>query len=859
MRKYFSILLIVLITASTFSIQFAKAQSSIPAWAPGVAYSIGNLVSYGGSTYKCIQAHTSQVGWEPPYVPALWQLQTGTAVPTNTTVARTNTPTSAPTATRPPATATATATKPPATATPISSTATVTPTKPPATATTTSTKPPATATSAPPTATRSSIPAWTPGVSYVIGNLVTYGGSIYKCITAHTSQVGWEPPNVPALWQLQTGTPVPTFQPPTNTPNGPTPTNAATATSVAGAPAKPAVSISAVTGSATAYDVTWNIWYGTNGTSWTLLENGLSIYSASVVANSPNAQTGTFRVNNRVYGAFAYQVAVSNASGTTMSDPTNYTVGGAGLISLTGYDNTRQALQLTINQGAIDIPIVMLGKSNASFTLATNNPSVISFQLNSGNTLHLQGLAAGRASLRIQEAGGETRYVGVRVRTASGQNPGMPNYVAIGSESEDIPVDLTFWRGFGNSATNKRVDLRYIYLLQGWRNPANSSINQDGGRLIVSLRESLKLGMIPFFVYYSIPDGGSESYALDLQHMQSASYLQGYFTDLKFATDIIRQEAGDELVGFVMEPDFIGYMMQNSNGRTPIPADQLMAATSAAYSSGVLNSTSDPAFPNSLQGLVKAVNYTIKKYAPNPFVGWEFSLWASPGITTSIPSNGLMHITDTMGITAGRQALVNETQAICNYYLNAGVTYNANFVSVDKYGFDAGSTSPDNPSASPWFWNGDHWNNYLLFTSTMHTSTALPVMPWQIPQGHVNTTQTSNPYPGYNNVFPPLPNTSTKYEDSAPTFFLGDSFQPGSSTRLTYFSTNQGGDPKITVSGSTVTWASHMQEAKNSGIIGIMFGPGVGASTDGVGTPPSDDYWWITKVQKYYTAPVSLP
>ncbi|WP_349290090.1 carbohydrate-binding protein [Thermoanaerobacterium thermosaccharolyticum] len=26
-------------------------------------------------TYKCIQAHTSLVGWEPPNVPALWQVQ----------------------------------------------------------------------------------------------------------------------------------------------------------------------------------------------------------------------------------------------------------------------------------------------------------------------------------------------------------------------------------------------------------------------------------------------------------------------------------------------------------------------------------------------------------------------------------------------------------------------------------------------------------------------------------------------------------------------------------------------------------------------------------------------------------------
>src|ERR1700722_2038412 len=44
----------------------------------------------------------------------------------------------------------------------------------------------------------------------------------YKCLQAHTSQVGWEPPNVPALWQRVSGTPTPTPTP-TATPT-PTPT-----------------------------------------------------------------------------------------------------------------------------------------------------------------------------------------------------------------------------------------------------------------------------------------------------------------------------------------------------------------------------------------------------------------------------------------------------------------------------------------------------------------------------------------------------------------------------------------------------------------------------------------------------------
>ncbi|MFC6088439.1 lytic polysaccharide monooxygenase [Saccharothrix lopnurensis] len=42
-------------------------------WAPNTAYSVGSQVTYGGVSYRCIQPHTSLVGWEPPNTAALWQ------------------------------------------------------------------------------------------------------------------------------------------------------------------------------------------------------------------------------------------------------------------------------------------------------------------------------------------------------------------------------------------------------------------------------------------------------------------------------------------------------------------------------------------------------------------------------------------------------------------------------------------------------------------------------------------------------------------------------------------------------------------------------------------------------------------
>lgn len=49
-----------------------EAVGLFPAWAVGVAYSVGERVQYDGKLYKVVQAHTSQADWTPPTVPALF-------------------------------------------------------------------------------------------------------------------------------------------------------------------------------------------------------------------------------------------------------------------------------------------------------------------------------------------------------------------------------------------------------------------------------------------------------------------------------------------------------------------------------------------------------------------------------------------------------------------------------------------------------------------------------------------------------------------------------------------------------------------------------------------------------------------
>ena len=397
----------------------------------------------------------------------------------------------------------------------------------------------------------------------------------------------------------------------------------------------------------------------------------------------------------------------------------------------------------------------------------------------------------------------------------------------IGSVSEDTTSDLSFWE------TNKTISARYIYINGGFEFGWRTWGSQDGDRAKNYIRNSHDLGMTPVFVYYQIPGTGD---GLDnaTQHIQDPAYMTAYFQDLKFFLDIVKQEGGDQSVGIVLEPDTIGYMMQLS-GKQP---GAITAQTNAAYSSGVLKNT-DPTFPDTLTGLVTAINYIIQKYAPNALFGWMFNVWASPGIHHSIPGNGICHMTDSLGIAAGRQAIRDEAQEVAKYYKEAGVLeYGATWIFLDKFGLDgAGFVCNDpenNPSACPWLWNSDHWNNYVTYAEKLHTELVTPVVLWQIPVGHLNDAQ---------GTFPVLTNTTRHYEDSAPTFILGDTFRVHTQARSNYF--GNVADPKTHVNGDQITIESHIPEMKAAGIGGVLFGAGVGESTDF----DSDGGWWIAKVK----------
>ena len=111
-------------------------------WKPGLSVQVGDVYSYGAFLWRCLQAHATQGDWPPDLVPALWRKVE--------------------------------------------------------------------------VISEDAVRVWQAGVDYAVGDEVAYpdvNSSFFACLQAHTSQAGWEPPNVPALWKAKEGA-TPISEPP---------------------------------------------------------------------------------------------------------------------------------------------------------------------------------------------------------------------------------------------------------------------------------------------------------------------------------------------------------------------------------------------------------------------------------------------------------------------------------------------------------------------------------------------------------------------------------------------------------------------------------------------------------------------
>jgi hypothetical protein len=474
-----------------------------PAWAPGVAYKVNDNVSYQSSNYSCLQAHTSQVGWEPPSTPALWKLLSGTvtvpATPTGLTatvnsssqitvtwssvsnatgydlqmdgttissvtspyvhsgLAASSTHTYAVRAKNSAgnsafsgsvsATTQASVTVP---ATPTGLTATVNSSSQitvtwssvsnatgydlqvDGTTVSSVTSPYVhsglaassthsysvraknsagtsafSATVSATTQSTTSYPAWAPGVAYKVGDGVSYGGVNYTCLQAHTSQVGWEPPSAPALWQVASGTPT--------------------------VPATP-TGLAATANSSSQITVTWNA--VSNATGYDLQVDGATVSSVT----SPYVHSGLAASSTHTYAVRAKNSAGSSAFSSAVSATTQATA---------TIPAVPTGLTATVNSSS-QITVTWNAVSNATgYDLSVDGTTVS----NATSPYVHSGLAASSShsyAVRAKNSAGTSAFSGtVSATTQAATIPAVPTGLAATANSSS-QITVT-WNSVSNA------------------------------------------------------------------------------------------------------------------------------------------------------------------------------------------------------------------------------------------------------------------------------------------------------------------------------------------------------------------------------------------------------------------------
>jgi hypothetical protein len=74
------------------------------------------------------------------------------------------------------------------------------------------------------------------------------------------------------------------------------------------------------------YRITMNMWWGVNGSTYKLYENGLLIDTKQLAVSTPNAQSAYTQVAGKAAGTYQYKAELVNASGVTESAVVTVTV-----------------------------------------------------------------------------------------------------------------------------------------------------------------------------------------------------------------------------------------------------------------------------------------------------------------------------------------------------------------------------------------------------------------------------------------------------------------------------------------------------------------------------------------------------
>ncbi|MDC0708662.1 glycosyl hydrolase family 18 protein [Stigmatella sp. ncwal1] len=263
--------------------------------------------------------------------------------------------------------------------------------------------------------------AWAPSVAYAAGDNVTYSGKAYDCRQSHTSLVGWEPPNVPALW-LETG--------------GAVDVQAPSAPTGLASPSKTSTSVS----------LTWNASSDNVGVTGYEVFSGST--STAVATSSSTSATVSGLSANMTY---TFTVKARDAAGNRSAASSAFSV----TTSPASTDNQAPTTPSSLRSTGVSSNSVSLAWNGS-----TDNVGVTGYEVFVGSDASAAATTSGLSATVSGLSANTTYSFTVKARDAAGNRSAASSSVsaktsappAVGSK-----IIVGYWHNFDNGSTNIRL------------------------------------------------------------------------------------------------------------------------------------------------------------------------------------------------------------------------------------------------------------------------------------------------------------------------------------------------------------------------------------------------------------------
>ena len=186
-----------------------------------------------------------------------------------------------------------------------------------------------------------------------------------------------------------------------------------------GVPGTPSISQSTWNGAST-YSITMNMWWGNNGTTWLLYENGVLISSMNLADNSPNSQTASFTITGKPNGTYTYTTALVNVYGSTPGNTITITVTQGTSSSSVSSSSSKSSSSIS---SVSSVSSVSSSSSSSSSSSTSSSSSKSSSSSSSSSTV--SGIVSGSTYEITPEAASGQALADMGYATTNGSTVGL--------------------------------------------------------------------------------------------------------------------------------------------------------------------------------------------------------------------------------------------------------------------------------------------------------------------------------------------------------------------------------------------------------------------------------------------------